>query len=108
MTGEKFEVRTESGPGGSILYLAGELDLGTAEQLRAAAEALALSPQPLKINLRDLAYIDSTGIGIFVSILKSRQSVQSNLIVAEVPAKIKRLFDMTGLSRFLEIEGVMG
>ncbi|AEI45794.1 anti-sigma B factor antagonist [Paenibacillus mucilaginosus] len=101
-------MKTESGPNGAILYLAGELDLGTADRLRTAAESLALEPLPLKLNLRDLTYIDSTGIGILVSILKSRQTVQSNLVVAEVPAKIKRLFDMTGLSRFLEIEGVMG
>ncbi|MCZ8519685.1 MULTISPECIES: STAS domain-containing protein [Paenibacillus] len=107
MTADKFQVRTESGPQGSILYLTGELDLGTANQLRLAAEALALSPLPLKLNLRELTYIDSTGIGIVVSILKNRQTVQMNLIAAEVPAKIKRLFDMTGLSRFLEFEGVI-
>ncbi|MCZ8516219.1 STAS domain-containing protein [Paenibacillus filicis] len=103
---EKFHYRLLSTPEANVLFVEGELDLGTVEQFRAAVEPLAADKEKLlKLNLRELSYVDSTGIGIFVAALKTRQGAGSGLSVQEVPPKIRRLFDLTGLSKFLTIEG---
>lgn len=105
----KFHLKLLSTPEANVLYVEGELDLGTAEEFRSALEPLAADTErPLKLNLRELSYVDSTGIGIFVAALKVRQAAGKGLSVQEVPVKIRRLFDMTGLSRFLTIEGGAG
>ncbi|MFB0843319.1 STAS domain-containing protein [Paenibacillus oleatilyticus] len=103
---QKFHVKVLNTPEANVLFLSGELDLSTAEQFRSVVEPLAgQRTVPLKLNLRELTYIDSTGIGIFVSVLKKRQPEEASFAVQEVPAKIRRLFDMTGLSRYLTMEG---
>lgn len=106
MESTKFHLRVLSTPEANVLFVEGELDLGTAAEFRTAVEPLAAdATKPLKLNLRELSYVDSTGIGIFVSTLKQRQATGAALSVQEVPPKIRRLFDMTGLSKFLHIEG---
>ncbi len=52
------------------------------------------------INLKELKYIDSTGIGILLSILKARHGMESRFAVQEVPPQIQKLFDMTGIAKF--------
>lgn len=88
------------------MYVTGELDLGTASEFRNTIEPLAAESQlPLTLNLRELTYIDSTGIGILVSVLKIRQASSAPFTLQEVPPKIRRLLDMTGLTKFLTLEG---
>ncbi|WP_405459864.1 STAS domain-containing protein [Paenibacillus sp. HJGM_3] len=94
--------RTESA---YIVSLAGELDLSVATDLVEELQPLiAQTDRAFVFDLRQLQYIDSTGIGIIVSILKSRAALQAPFAVRNVPPKIKRLFDLTGISRHLPQE----
>jgi anti-sigma B factor antagonist len=98
----KFEINQEDNATGCTLYLRGELDLSKAEQFRSLVDPLAGDvDKTLTINLRDLRYIDSTGIGIFVYILKKRDKLSAQFSLEEIPPKIKRIFDITGISKFL-------
>lgn len=56
----------------------------------------------LVLNLRQLQYIDSTGIGVIVSVLKARDVLKASFTVQEIPLKIRRLFDLTGITSFLQ------
>jgi anti-sigma B factor antagonist len=99
---EKFNVTTERNEESCTVYLNGELDLAVAGQLRLVMEPLVLdSDLDLIINMRNLKYIDSTGIGILLSILKARHGMKARFVVDEVPARIQKLFDMTGIAKFL-------
>ncbi|MGZ9583906.1 STAS domain-containing protein [Paenibacillus marinisediminis] len=87
------------------ILLQGELDLAAASDFRALIEPIARDISvPLTLNLEKLSYIDSTGIGILISILKVRNSANALLRVEHVPAHIQRLLDMTGISQFFEVE----
>jgi anti-sigma B factor antagonist len=102
MLPNKFSLRTENREGRTIVYVGGELDLEVASQMRAAMEPLMeLSDRRLTLNLRDLKYIDSTGIGILISVLKARHSRNAPFDVEHVPSHIRKLFDMTGITPFL-------
>lgn len=99
---DKFYLRTENQEGRCTVYLTGELDLETASQMRAAMSTLVeLSDRELVLNLRDLRYIDSTGIGILVSVVRARHSKSAPFLVEAIPPNIRKLFDMTGISTFL-------
>ncbi|RXT15544.1 STAS domain-containing protein [Ammoniphilus sp. CFH 90114] len=90
---------------GYYLLLMGELDLSMAEKFNEVVEPLAKEiGKKLTINLKELKYLDSTGIGIFVALIKIRESMDAPFIIQDVPPKIQRLFDITGISKFLTIE----
>ncbi|GGA50502.1 STAS domain-containing protein [Paenibacillus physcomitrellae] len=98
---EKFSVTTQNDKGASTVFLQGELDLSVAPDFRQFMEPLVEnSEQDLVLNLRELKYIDSTGIGILLSILKVRHGMNAQFYVREVPAQIQKLFDMTGIAKF--------
>ncbi|MDP4098075.1 STAS domain-containing protein [Paenibacillus sp. P96] len=97
----KFNAKTELHDGANTVYLSGELDLSVAPDFRLVMEPLVgESGQDLIINMKDLKYIDSTGIGILLSVLKARNGMESRFMVEEVPVQIQKLFDMTGIAKF--------
>ncbi|EFM10528.1 anti-sigma-factor antagonist [Paenibacillus curdlanolyticus YK9] len=99
---EKFYLRTENQEGKCTVYVNGELDLESASQMRAAmAPLVELTDRELALNLRELRYIDSTGIGILVSVLKARHAKNAPFVVEAIPTNIRKLFDMTGITPFL-------
>ncbi|MFM9280377.1 STAS domain-containing protein [Paenibacillus jiagnxiensis] len=98
---DKFNAKTELRDGACTVYLSGELDLSVAPDFRLVMEPLVgESGQDLIINMKDLKYIDSTGIGILLSILKARNGMEARFMVEEVPVRIQKLFDMTGIAKF--------
>jgi anti-sigma B factor antagonist len=100
---DKFLIRQEDTTTEYRIYLNGELDLSVAPQLRSALEPLVNKiDKTLVLNLKDLRYIDSTGIGIIISILKIRDELKAPFVVREIPKSIQRLFDLTGISDFLK------
>ncbi len=98
---EKFNATTELNDGTITVVLSGELDLSVAPEFRLVMKPLVEdSNRDLIINLKNLKYIDSTGIGILLSILKARHGMSSQFLVEEVPSQIQKLFDMTGIAKF--------
>jgi anti-sigma B factor antagonist len=84
------------------------LDLSAAARFRTALEPIVNeADKTLILNLKNLKYIDSTGLGIIISVLKVRDALKAKFYVREIPVSIKRLLDLTGVSGFLK-EGVEG
>ncbi|AKF93673.1 STAS domain-containing protein [Brevibacillus laterosporus] len=97
-----FEVTQQETESGTIVFLQGQLDLSMAPYFRTVLEPLVIQKdKTLTLNLRDLRYIDSTGIGIIISFLKMRNEMGTTLNVEEVSPKTQRLFDMIGITKFL-------
>lgn len=97
----KFHAKTETKGSVCTVFLSGELDLSVASDFRLVMEPLVGDTTlDLVINLKELKYIDSTGIGILLSILKSRQGMDVKFMVEDVPPQIQKLFDMTGITKF--------
>jgi anti-anti-sigma factor len=98
-----FDIRVQEAEGHLMVYAKGELDLAAAAACRAVLEPLLPSDKEVILNLEQLSYIDSTGIGIIIFFLKERSEAGKTLSVQNVPQKIKKLFDLTGITRFLPV-----
>ncbi|WP_040952118.1 STAS domain-containing protein [Gorillibacterium massiliense] len=98
-----FEAQVKETTEAVTVFVRGELDLAVAPQFRSVLEPLIPSAKPLVLNLSELTYIDSTGMGIIIFILKARAEGKAGFTLDEVPAKIKKLFDLTGISKFLTV-----
>ncbi|SFE56153.1 anti-sigma B factor antagonist [Paenibacillus catalpae] len=102
MKSQQFQIDQKETRDSYMISLGGELDLSVVPQLRTALEpVMDRTDLNLVLNLRELKYIDSTGIGIIVSILKYRDGINAPFSVTEIPPSIQRLFDLTGISGYL-------
>lgn len=102
-TNDKFNAKTQMHDGVCTVFLSGELDLSVAPDFRLVMEPLVGNSEiDLIVNMKEMTYIDSTGIGILLSILKARHGMEARFTVEEVPPQIQKLFDMTGIAKFFQ------
>lgn len=102
----KFFVYKHTSGKENTIYLSGELDLSAAPELAAVLDSVVNNNEALTLDLKELRYIDSTGIGMFVSVLKIRAAMNAPFRIEHVPAKIQRLFELTGIARHLTNSGL--
>ena len=75
-----------------------ELDVYTAPELKQVFEPISSSGEHnLVVDLSELNYMDSTGLGIFVGTLKDLNKNNKELHVLGVNDRIMKLFEITGL-----------
>jgi anti-anti-sigma factor len=108
----RFVIESEARDDAVVLRLAGELDLGTANQVEAALEsALGRSPRVVVIDLRDLSFIDSTGLRVVLDAEASSRQNGYALRLVRGPAQVDRVFKLTGMDSHLtmgdELEGLL-
>lgn len=83
----------------------GEVDVSNAAQLRGAVEeVLAQNPERLEIDLAEVPYIDSTGIGVLVGAAHSAAEAGNDFAVLNPQANVKRVLGMLGVEKDLNIK----
>ncbi|WP_160724154.1 anti-sigma factor antagonist [Bacillus sp. USDA818B3_A] len=85
------------------VLLAGEIDAFTAPSLREELLPLAEGKNTMIINLKDVSYLDSTGLGVFVGLFKKLKENGGELRLIELSDRLKRLFEITGLGNIMNI-----
>lgn len=103
MDRKQFDIQVKETEESNVIYLEGELDLAVAARFRSTIEQLIPSQKAIILNLQDLTYIDSTGMGIIIFLLKARAEDGKGFAVEDIPLKIKRLFDLTGITKFIPV-----
>lgn len=84
------------------LTLVGELDLGSTPMLEDRMTRLRTANCPVRIDLSELAFIDSTGLHLLIrSIGEARDSGWELEIEPELSAPVRRLFRLAGLDRLI-------
>jgi len=59
----------------------------------------------MKLNLENLDYIDSTGLGVMIGILK-RLKIENKEVYIEKPKNnVRKIFNITGLDKVFKMEG---
>lgn len=83
----------------------GEIDAFTAPMLKEKLSAVQDMPNTqVEVDLSAVAYIDSTGLGIFVGFYKALKKQNSKLKIVGLNTRIERLFEITGLNEIIDIE----
>ncbi|UXR71161.1 MULTISPECIES: anti-sigma factor antagonist [unclassified Staphylococcus] len=86
------------------VIVAGELDVATVPELEAVLLPMRQEgTHDIHVNLTDLTYMDSTGLGLFVGTLKALNQNDRALYILGVNDRIKRLFDITGLADLMHV-----
>jgi anti-sigma B factor antagonist len=88
----------------TFVTVAGEIDVFTAPKLREEILPLAEQKnQSVTISLKDVSYLDSTGLGVFVGLFKQLKKNEGELKLIDLSDRLKRLFEITGLSNIITI-----
>lgn len=86
--------------------LQGELDVSTADKLKAHLHNLADEKiLDMKINLENLDYIDSTGLGAMIGVLKKLKTDNKEIYIINPKSNVKKIFTITGLDKIFKLEG---
>jgi putative ATPase len=95
----ELNLRTYNSPESStILEVQGEVELHNAPKLRAQLHLLCGSPNPrVIVDLGQVSFIDSTGIGVLVGALKRAREASGDLIIVGARDRVHRIFEITGL-----------
>jgi anti-sigma B factor antagonist len=81
------------------LSVGGEVDLSNAAQLTDAIGGASDDGTPkVVLDLADVTFMDSTGLGALVTSLRKIKEKQGTLVLAAIPQQVERLLDITGLS----------
>lgn len=81
-----------------VLEVQGEVELHNAQQLRSQLHRLCESPRPrVIVDLSQVSFIDSTGIGVLVGALKRARESAGDLIIVGAKDRVHRIFEITGL-----------
>ena len=93
-----FGVRSDTVDGLHAVSVSGELDQGTAPELRGAlAEALGDDLSSVLIDLSDCNFIDSTGLSLLVEAKRRLAEERRPFGVCCPEADVRRLLELTGI-----------
>ncbi len=84
----------------------GEIDIYTAGKLKEKLNKILDERNgDLKVNLKELEYIDSTGLGVFIGVLRRLKENGKNIKMMNPRPNIKKLLNITGLDKIFIVEG---
>ncbi len=87
-----------------VLVPTGILDSTQAEEVRTQVDsALSTGAKTLLMDLKDITFIDSSGLGVLVSVLKKVRSQSCEMVVCSINPQVKMLFELTSMDRVFEI-----
>lgn len=92
--------------GAVTVALSGELDHCNASKIRRQLDDLLADEDILRLclDLSDLTFMDSSGIGVLLGRLRILEERGGSLAVKNMSQPIAKLFHLTGLQRVIDVE----
>ena len=88
----------------TVLNLNGELNMDNVDTLEGTFNNhVNDKPEVVCINCKNLNSIDSSGLGIFIKLLRIAESRDIELVVTEIIGNVSSLFDISKLESFFSV-----
>jgi anti-sigma B factor antagonist len=99
-----LSVQIEEHDGWALARVHGDVDIATAPRLREQLVALVAKGQTrLVVDLDGVGFMDSTGLGVVISVLKRTRTHGGDLRLVANQESLTSLFQLTGLDRTLPL-----
>jgi anti-sigma B factor antagonist len=103
-----LELETSERDGVAVLSLRGEIDVYTAPRMRQAiVDLVDAGSLNIVVDMQNVDFLDSTGLGVLVEGLKRVRTRGGNLSIVITQDKILKIFDITGLNKAFPIHGTL-
>ncbi|WP_459541259.1 STAS domain-containing protein [Parvimonas micra] len=100
-----MELKVDLKKDGELLFvdLQGDLDINSNKEFKEKVNSVQ-GVKKIIVNCENLSYIDSTGLGAFISIYKHIKEKGEKLVITGLKPHIKKIFLITDLDKVFEIE----
>lgn len=88
------------------VYPQGDLDMVTAKSMKESVEMILysrLGVQDLVVNLKNVRFIDSSGLGMLIGCYKYMQARQGSMLLADTSATLYRILELSGMKKLMPI-----
>jgi len=100
-----MQINLEEKNGISILRITGDIDINTSPDMKKFFdEGIGKDKSKVVIDLKDVGYVDSSGLATLVEILKSMRAYGGALKLSGLSSKVKGLFEITKLDKLFDIK----
>lgn len=100
----QFRVDVRSEGKAVVVEISGELDLASGPELERKLEEVAQAPiELLVIDLREVEFMDSTGLSIIVKAHQRFAQAGRQLALVRGTSQVQRLLDLTGVAERLQL-----
>jgi anti-sigma B factor antagonist len=89
--------------GHAVIVVRGEVDLATSPQLRDTLAGLVEGSRSVIVDLDQVGFIDSTGIGVLVGGVKRARSQGGDLSLVCTQRRILKVLEITGLTQVFTV-----
>ena len=88
----------------TVVVLSGDVDLQQSPDLHARLVEVAVErPKRLMLNLTEVHYMDSSGVGTLVEVFRRVSAYQGKLVLFGLNSRVRSVFEITKLDRFFTI-----
>jgi anti-sigma B factor antagonist len=87
----------------TVLGLSGKIDASNSADLKAKFSEAQHEPDNYVMNFSEVDFIDSSGLGAFVSCLKSALERGGNIKVSNLQKKVRMVFEITRIHKICDI-----
>ena len=103
-----LQIETTDRDGYTVLSPHGEIDFATGPQLKdAISERLDAGEVHLVVDLLDVEFIESTGLGALIGGRRRALALAGSLSLVCTDAQILKVFRITGLDKVFDIHGTV-
>lgn len=101
---EKFNVNILEKGNITCVYVSGQLDAHTAPKLEEKIqEQISNSKYKVVLNLNNLDYISSAGLGVFMSFLEEIRQNDGDLVFCNLKEKVFFVFELLGFPELFKV-----
>ena len=86
------------------IVLAGEIDIAAADAVRAELARCTSAARPVTVDLRDVSFIDSSGIEVLCAARRDAERVGGSVVLRSPSDVVVRVLEVTGLDDLFPIE----
>lgn len=99
-----LNVVVREGPDGTVVTVAGELDMVSSPRLREAIGRLCASnPRSIVLDLADLEFMDISGVRVLLQAQDGASSIGARLTLVNVRRGVRRVLKLTGAEKLLRL-----
>lgn len=99
-----IEITTSASANAFIVSVSGEVDVSNASQLRDELDrALESGSHTVEVDLANVPYIDSTGIGVLVGTAHRAADKNMELVVSNPQRNVERVLNLLGVGKELNV-----
>jgi anti-sigma B factor antagonist len=99
-----FEISKQTRDGIDCIYLKGYLDAHTAPELENVInDSVSAGKNKIIVNFRDLDYISSAGLGVFMAFIEEVREKGGDIKLVEMKPRVFNVFDLLGFPVLFDI-----